>query len=677
MKQDRHMQRSFLLLLFSVSWVSQIQAGVGDPTIETDHPDYAGEGAFQSIEKCVEFATHEATSSQERAIALYLWLLEHQYHLMSPQEWCVPGRNPDTAVPGDYELVPFDANRSRFSYGYGLCGTVHAWNEPYWNALGMRPRRRAFPGHVNSEIFYDDSWHAFDTDMAGLLFRKDGIVAGYDDIIADPSLVDSVKPPLPHYPYAWPGDWNTMKQGWLEIARSDKKWYSLYNSGYAAQPGIVNLRAGETFTRWYDRDHFGGPSKRRFWHHLAGGPRRNWTFMNSGKPFHNKDQSNSRNDASYCNAEFVYEPRLASEGWREGAVRATGNVSQRAPSPKLYSSDGKTASATFEHFSPYVICGDPVDDANSMSGRATDGFVIAGRMSGDVAVALSVNQGLTWQEIPISTSGEGAFVVDLTEQVKGRYGWQVKFTWKGDAGMEALKFTTVCQVAQGIYPRLTENGCEISYRSASRGVVAVLPDFGLSEDSIGQIEELSLRSSNVEYTPRTPKSRFAYRTLDNQPGQVVYRIDSPETLQEVRAAMRYQVRVPPPEKTDYRLEYSVDGGQHWQTMAVADIPADNEFSSGWLAGRADVSKADVKSVLVRLNLYAGGYRTGLIDAQFYGIYETPRPQEINIEYGWKDGDGKLQTCEVTIPAGTEQKQFTVPTGKNITDDFVRLSVPAR
>ena len=136
-------------------------AEVGDPNIRTDHPDYPGEGAFQSVEDCVRFATGGKSAEQEKAIALYLWMLKHQYHLMSPQERCVPGRTPDTAKPGDYEMVVFDANRARFSYGYGLCGTVHAWNEPYWHALGMRARRRAFPGHVNSEVRYGGSWHAF------------------------------------------------------------------------------------------------------------------------------------------------------------------------------------------------------------------------------------------------------------------------------------------------------------------------------------------------------------------------------------------------------------------------------------------------------------------------------------------------------------------------------------
>ena len=44
--------------------------GVGDVTLRTDHPHYPGEGAFQTIEDCVQFATAGKKSEQEKAIAL-------------------------------------------------------------------------------------------------------------------------------------------------------------------------------------------------------------------------------------------------------------------------------------------------------------------------------------------------------------------------------------------------------------------------------------------------------------------------------------------------------------------------------------------------------------------------------------------------------------------------------
>lgn len=41
-----------VLLLTVPAW-----AEVGDPTVQTDHPQFASEGAFQPIEDCVCFET--------------------------------------------------------------------------------------------------------------------------------------------------------------------------------------------------------------------------------------------------------------------------------------------------------------------------------------------------------------------------------------------------------------------------------------------------------------------------------------------------------------------------------------------------------------------------------------------------------------------------------------------
>lgn len=641
-------------------------AEVGDPTVQTSHPQYAGEGAFQEIEDCVRFATAGKEASQDRAIAMYLWLLNHQWHLMSPQEWCVPGRVPDTAKTRDYESVVYDANRARFSYGYGLCGTVHAWNEPYWRALGLKVRRRAFPGHTNSEIFYDGAWHAFDTDMAGLLFRRDGVVAGYDDIIRDPSLVDSVKKPLPHYPFAWPSDFNVMKKGWQTVAEGGN-WYSLYNGGFAAHPGIVHLRAGETFTRWYDRDHFGGPEKRRFWHNQNGGPQRHWAFFDKGAPQHDGASSNARSFVTYCNGEFVYTPDLASGRFREGVIAETGKVAFRDASPRLYSATGETCSVTFRHFSPYVICGDPVDDANPMSALATDGLVLEMKATGQVAVDVSADEGLTWRNVESTRVGR----LDLTEFVKGRYGWHIRLSWDGASGIDSLKFTTVTQVCQTIYPRLTPGGTDVTYRTGRRGVVAVLPDLSLPESSLSAFEATSLRSANVAFRGRTEKSRRAYETTNNRPGSVVFSVRSPAPLTEVRAAFRYQLRVPPPENCDYRIEVSTDDGKTWQEFARADIPADNEFSSGWLAGRAKLDGTSTKA-LVRFHMYADGHRTGLIDGRLYGVHQVPTTQTMTLEYGWLEGDELLRHSE-QIPAQADAHHFHIETGNDITDQYIRLS----
>lgn len=669
-----------LLLVCSFGLASLVSANgfaeVGDPTLRTDHPIYPGEGAFQEIEDCVAFATEGLTNPQDQALALFRWLLMHQYHLMSPQECVHPGESVDTD-DSNSERVVYDANRSRFSYGYGLCGTVHAWNEPYWQALGMPARRRAFPGHTNSEVFYDGSWHAFDTDMAGILFRPDGVVAGYEDIIADPRLITSVKPPYPHYPFAWPGDFEAMKQGWTQVTRGGN-WFKMYNGGYAAHPGIVHLRAGETWTRYFDRDHFGGPDERRFWHHGKGGPYRPWTFVNLDDIAHDGDKVNARGNASYANGEFIYTPPLGDERFREGVSRAASNLGSRASSPRLHSVDGQPTSVVFSHFSPYVIAGKPRDGANPMTAPATDGLVLVGKFIGDVSGRVSVDGGLTWRAVALAESprdaANGRTRVDLTDHVKGTYGWLLRFEWSGAAGIDELSFTTTTQVSQAIYPRLTADGSTVQYRAASRAVVAALPNFTLPESECQRFEEVSLRSDNVVYHGLAGGSRLAYETTNNRVGQVVFRLESPRPLREVRAAMRYSVRSPSPPGSEFSLEVSTDGGQSWRAMAKSDIPDDNEFSSGWLAGRAELPDNEATTALVRCNLYAGGYRTGLLQVQLYGIHDTAPPQPLELEYAWEEA-GEPKRWQTKLPAGTESTKFQIPTGATVTDRYVRLSAP--
>lgn len=628
-------------------FASPLWAVVGDPTVRTDHPHYPGEGAFQTIDDCVRFATAGQKTEQEKALALYNWMLTHQWHLMSPQEPTSLPVAPDTAKTNE-DLIVYDASRARFSYGYGLCGTVHAWNEPYWKSLGFQVRRRAFPGHTNSEIEYAGSWHAFDTDMAGLLFRKDGVVAGYEDIIADRSLIKSSKPPFPCYPFAWPSDYQAMCDGWNQVAQGGN-WYKMYNGGYEAHPGIVNLRSGETFTRYYDRDQFGGPTKRRFWHHQPGGPARDWTFANNGTPQHDGEKHNARSKVSYCNGLFEYTPNLTAETIVDNSME-------------------------FRHFSPYVICGDSVDDANPMTGKATDGLVIEGKAKGKVSISLSTDEGQTW-----STSErevEGTFREDFTDLAKGHYGWRVRLTWPAGSSVDQLKFTTTTQVCQAIYPRLKAGGSEVLYRAAGRGVSAVLPNWSLSEEAIGKtIEARELRSSNVKYAPRSLENKLVYQTTNNKPAHVVFRVTGEgKPLTEIRAAARYKIRSPAPERTDFHLDLSIDGGKTWKKFGESLSPADNEYSSGWVYGHATIAEPQVQEALVRVTFYQDGYPTGLMDVQLYGIYQTPSPTAAKLTYAWREA-GELKTYSKPLPQGTFQQKFTVPTSDTITDEFIRMEVP--
>jgi hypothetical protein len=661
-----------------IGWITMAAvaaADVGDPTLRTDHPHYPGEGAFQSVEDCVRFATKGKTEPQEKAIALYLWLLKHQWHLASPQDCAIPGKTPDIRNGNLQELIVADANRARFSFGYGLCGTVHAWNEPYWKALGMNARRRAFPGHTNSEIEYGGSWHAFDTDMAGLIFRKDGIVAGYEDVMRDPECAARVRLPLPHYPFDWPKDFNTMKAGWAEVATGqaqDEGWFKMYNGSHATHPGIVHLRSGESFTRYANRDGLAGKAKRQFWHIGKGGPERNWSFFGPGEVTHRADQSNSRGHPSYGNGVFDYRPDLEGTRWREGLAGSANLSHSPQESPKVAAIGAETASVTFCHFSPYVICGAPADGVNPMTGPATGGLIVQGSTVGTVTLAISTDQGQTWRH---AGTVSGSFEKDFTDLVKGFYGWQVRFSWSGASGIDRLRFLTTTQICQAIYPQLQAGGSQVEYRASSRAVVPILPNLGGPETDFAALEVRSLRSPHLVYEARGASGlRAFFTTHHNKPATVVFRVDSPQELTDIAAAGKFSVRVPPPMGCDFHWDISPDEGKSWHPLGKAEVPPDNAHSSGWMSGTADVSRFHTRSIWVRAQIFAGGYPTSLTQVQIYGVRKTPSPTEVKITHGWRE-DGVKKTHEEILPPGIPQKTYQVPTGKKIEDLFVRIEAP--
>ena len=653
---------------------------LGDATLRTDHPVYPGEGAFQTAEDCVRFAieTARARDDQEKALAVFDWLLTHQWHLDSPREFRAPGKVPG---PGsDDDLIVYDAARGRFSYGYGLCGTVHAWNEPYWRALGFDVRRRAFPGHVTSEVFHDGAWRMYDTDMAGVVFKRDGTVAGYADIVADLDLLTLEGPPRPRYPFAWPGDFDAMRTGWREVARQgESSWYAMHHGGYEAAPGIVSLRRGESVRRLFDRDAFGGPNRRRFWHVEPGGPRRNWTFANAatGRPEHRGATSNARNDATYANVVFDLRPDPTDPDWLTQPHVAASGVAA-SPNGWIARDDG-TAMLTLDHTSPYVIAGDPVDDADPIQGRATDGLVVSGVVqtdsNGNAAQArleVSPDGGQTWTD---SHSLSGPFRLDLTEAVKGRDQWRLRLSWSSATRIESLRCVTTCQSSQAMPPRLTPGGCRVLFRSRPRAVVPVRPLLADETETTERFEVAAQRSANLQFVGRSAERREAYRVNGPRPAQVVFRVPAglEQRLVGLSVAARFGVRSPTPKGARFGLEVSTDQGATWSPLATVAPPETNAFSSGWIDGRTSFGESRPAEAWVKVTLDGGGYPTSLLAFEAYGLVETPPPGPARIVHEWREKD-QTRRHVVEVPAGSEVLEYEVPTGRVDPGDLRDLAV---
>jgi hypothetical protein len=171
---------------------------------------------------------------------------------------------------------------------------------------------------------------------------------------------------------------------------------------------------------------------------------------------------------------------------------------------------------------------------------------------------------------------------------------------------------------------------------------------------------------------RRPGQRMAYTVRGPKAASAVFRINSPTPLVGLSAAARFAARSPSPPGSEYGLSWSIDNGKTWQQLGHVTLPEDNEFSSGWVYGSKHDIAGESKSALVRIELNGGGYQTGLITAELYGLRKTAPSSAATIIYGWVE-DGKHLEHAFQVPAGAITATSQVPTGKVIRDRFVRIS----
>lgn len=82
------------------------------------------------------------------------------------------------------------------SFGWGFCGHVAAIYVRVARAAGYEARVWGLNGHVVPEIYVDGAWRMYDPDLAVYYRRRDGAIAGVEDLVADPLLIRSPVNPL-------------------------------------------------------------------------------------------------------------------------------------------------------------------------------------------------------------------------------------------------------------------------------------------------------------------------------------------------------------------------------------------------------------------------------------------------------------------------------------------------
>ena len=98
-----------------------------------------------SLKAIAASVTRGCQSNDEKAIAIYNFMRLSHYHRAYPSE---PG-----GVPVLKEIN---------TYGWSLCGGLHAEQSALWRELGWNWRFVGWPGHTTVEAQYDGRWHYLD-----------------------------------------------------------------------------------------------------------------------------------------------------------------------------------------------------------------------------------------------------------------------------------------------------------------------------------------------------------------------------------------------------------------------------------------------------------------------------------------------------------------------------------
>jgi len=411
-----------------------------------------------SLVTFAEFARWRDLSSDAKVFEVYRYLTDPRTGLYPLG---VPAREGPEDLP-EYGAVTEPVKMLNV-YPIGHCGTLGPAAAGILEGMGLGPARTLIiPGwhHVAAEVFYDDRWHYVDLDVRAVFRRGDGTLASMAEARADASLWRG-----PNRPWFFPlDDLGSVQRAYP--AKPVEHRYGVASGGHTMD---FVLRQGETFTRWWK------PQGGRWNHHPSYATSPFPRKVIEREPRGPKSKHESFTVHTHGNGRWVYRPDLTSRSsdFDDGVYEAR-NV-EPGPSGLTLKSPGE-GHAIFEVRTPYVI----VPLVGDLDTTADDCEAAAVTVDADgIGLALSLDNGLTWQSLPDST---GTF--DLTPQVAGRYSYLLRLDFRGQPGqavVRSLELVTWVQLHPASLPSLRRGTNRMrlvtgDHYGLPTRVVAVCPD---------------------------------------------------------------------------------------------------------------------------------------------------------------------------------------------------------
>ena len=619
-----------------------------------------------SVDTIIASIIKPGMSDQQKSEAIFEYLVTHIYHHNVAQEISQDGIN-GHKYAGSVNKV-MDTVKMINVYGFAICGSSSWSVNELFNAAGLFGRINGVNGHTVPEVKYDGKWHYFDVDMMGYVKDKSGNVVGVDDIKNDKSLLFNNKN---KYNFKYDGA-NGM---WACLNAGVK--YSMYGRKATAHSMNINLRDGESLTRWFKRQwapayrYYVPPFACEYTKRLASrynvengvpaGPSRDKTFY----------LYKEGNTARFGNWEMVYQPPLGKSSARDGIFKVD-NIKQNKKAPFLVAKDPKAVSSIIYNFYyPYIVAGNPGDLANPADDK--DGVIIEGKFaSANGKVEYSFDLGRTWIEL---YSGGGEFKKDATTIFNGKYGWLLRLSFEGKgAGLESFKSYASGQLSPAALP-FVDGKTKMTFERSGVATILYAPDVSEPEAVVKAQAESMLGVSEMNEAKATSHIVFEYK----KPGHVVYRVDAPSEITRVQAAAGFAARKP---DTMNGISFSIDNGATWimacnqrvvkdedhpeeywgqAVDGILDFAKKKAYSNGCTPGGASVRENSfepkpVKSVLVKF--HADGGDSKLIKVMgIYVDYKVASKVPVKITHAWEGGEQS-----VSIPASLNTKSYAINGG---------------
>ena len=472
-----------------------------------------------------------------------------------------------------------DPIRQFNDYGYTMCSTISGNKCSIWNYMGYPCRYWDICNHTVCDVWYDGRFHHYDNSLSMYYTLPDGkTVAGVDDIGKSMAGPETGGKEVPGYLALYHAVTGTGPNGYCEGADDNRPLSQVVHdftpSGikyryyfYDQDRGhryILNLRAGEVYSRYYARRDTNGPNvldynkgtykadPAFFVPNVRGAP----NGLIDGKP--NDPELSHIAYHIRGNGERSFVPVLDAAHLL-GSVSSSRNIQPCNPGLQPVAA-GTTGEAIFK-----------VEGANVITSLKIQASGKAASPGDSFAIAISTCNGLQWQEIWKSDkAGENKADLKLIAEVNGAYEVLVKVTLlardkPADAQLNAIRFDAITEVNGKTQPQLKlgKNTVYVGTGEPTESIVF------WPELQAGRYKPCAVDESNLCCEAKNPGYMGTlYPATTKEEGYVVFKIAAPADVTRVTYGGRLYNHAP---KSHIDFRHSFDNGKTWrQSYSLTD-----------------------------------------------------------------------------------------------------------